>query len=54
MPATVHPQFFEVSKLGECQIKSPLSDSPVHFHDDDEAILLDRDYSELSESGDLI
>ena len=43
MPVSVSPHFFEVSKLGECQIKSPLINSPVHFHSDDEAILLDRD-----------
>ncbi len=49
MPVHVSPKFFEVSKLGECQIKSPLSDSPVHFHTDNEAILLDRDYTALLE-----
>ena len=49
MPVTVTPHFFEVSKLGECKIKSPLYDSPVHFHDDNEAIVLDRDYNSLLE-----
>lgn len=49
MPATVTPRFFEVSKLGECKILSPLANSPVHFHTDDEAIVLDRDYNSLLE-----
>ena len=46
MPVSVTPHFFEVSKLGECKIKSPLYDSPIHFHNDDEAIVLDRDLSD--------
>ena len=49
MPASVSPHFFEVSKLGECKIQSPLVNSPVHFHTDDEAILLDRDYTDVLE-----
>ena len=49
MPAPVSPHFFEVSKLGECKIQSPLVNSPVHFHTDDEAILLDRDYTDVLE-----
>ena len=49
MSVPVSPHFFEVSKLGECKIQSPLINSPIHFHADDEAIVLDRDYNSLLE-----
>lgn len=42
--------YFEVEKLGDCLIDSPLTGTHVHFTSDESGILLDRKYSNLCES----
>ena len=45
---TLERELFSVAKLGECRIDSPLRGSHVHFTDDDDALLLDRNISTLN------
>lgn len=47
MPHTMQSKVFEITKLGECRIKSPLYDTGFHFHRDDESVMLERDYNVL-------
>ena len=44
---TIERSYFEIAKLGECLIDSPLSGTHVHFTSDDSGILLNRNYSNL-------
>ncbi len=41
--------FLKIKHLGECQIQSPLDESTVRFVSDEEAILLEREFTKLCE-----
>ena len=47
---TIERAYFEVSKLGECLIDSPLNGTRAHFTSDESGILRDRNYSNLADS----
>jgi len=47
---TARSNCFEVSRLGECLIDSPLSGTQVHFTQDESGILLDRYYDDIIKS----
>ncbi len=40
--------FLQIQQLGDCQIPTPLSEKEVRFVSDEEAILLEREYTRLS------